>query len=232
MGGRPGRGGGARTKLGLLTSCMPERSLEDIAAWAGAHGYDRLEIAAWPRETAGRSPPAISPSKAEAERVRSLLDGHGLAVSALAHYPNDVSPDRRHRYGSAMRKGLTTGYSALAWLALALGVLQFFLAGLGVFGASSYSAHATVGFIFHTVAVVVFLLALAGPRTGRDIGMGLLFAVLATVQIYLPELRDDAPEVAAVHPLLALILLGLASHIGSRYLGRGRGADRGSPAAA
>ena len=25
-------------KLGFLTSCMPERSLEDIAAWAGAHG--------------------------------------------------------------------------------------------------------------------------------------------------------------------------------------------------
>ena len=71
--------------------------------------------------------------------------------------------------------------------------------------------------------MVVFLLALAGPRTGRDIGMGLLFAVLATVQIYLPELRGDAPAVAAFHPLLALLLLGLASHIGTRYLGRGRG---------
>jgi hypothetical protein len=122
-----------------------------------------------------------------------------------------------------MRRGLTTGYSALAWLTLALGVLQFFLAGLGIFGAASFSAHETVGYIFHTVAVVVFLLALAGPRTGRDIGMGFLLAALATVQIYLPELRGDAPVVAAFHPLLALLLLGLASHIGTRYLGRGRG---------
>ena len=129
-----------------------------------------------------------------------------------------------------MRNGLTTGYSALAWLTVALGVLQFFLAGLGIFGASSFSAHETVGFIFHTVAVVVFLLALAGPRTGRDIGMGFLFAVLATVQIYLPELRGDAPALAAIHPLLALLLLGLAAHIGARYLGRGRGG--GSAAAA
>ncbi len=118
-----------------------------------------------------------------------------------------------------MRRALSKAYSGLAWLALALGVLQFFLAGLGIFGASSFSAHEGVGYLFHTIAVIVFLLALAGPRTGRDIGMGALFAVLATVQVYLPELRGDVPELAAVHPLLALFLLGLAAHIGRRYIG-------------
>jgi hypothetical protein len=128
-----------------------------------------------------------------------------------------------------MRKALSTAYSGVAWLLLALGVVQFFLAGLGIFGASSFSAHEAVGYLFHTLAVIVFLLALAGPRTGRDIGMGFLLAALATLQIYLPELRGDAPAVAALHPLLALVLLGLASHIGSRYLGRGRGSE---PAAA
>ena len=40
-----------------------------------------------------------------------------------------------------MRRALSKAYSGLAWLALALGVLQFFLAGLGIFGASSFSAH-------------------------------------------------------------------------------------------
>ena len=130
-----------------------------------------------------------------------------------------------------MRRALSKAYSGLAWLALALGVLQFFLAGLGIFGASSFSAHEGVGYAFHTVAVIVFLLALAGPRTGRDIGMGALFAVLATVQMYLPELRDDVPELAAVHPLLALLLLGLAAHIGQRYIGSGAGGS-GAPAVA
>jgi len=131
-----------------------------------------------------------------------------------------------------MRKAFCTAYSGLAWLALALGVLQFFLAGLGIFGASSFSAHETAGYTFHTIAVIVFLLALAGPRTGRDIGMGALFAVLATVQIYLPELRGDVPELAAVHPLLALLLLGLAAHIGRRYIGSGAPGAPGSGATA
>ena len=131
-----------------------------------------------------------------------------------------------------MRKALCTAYSGLAWLALALGVLQFFLAGLGIFGASSFSAHEGVGYLFHTIAVLVFLLALAGPRTGRDIGMGALFAVLATVQVYLPELRGDAPALAAIHPLLALFLLGLAAHIGRRYIGAGGAGGSGAPAVA
>ena len=120
-----------------------------------------------------------------------------------------------------MRKALTSAYSGLAYVALALGVLQFFLAGLGIFGASSFSAHEGVGYLFHAIAVLVFVLAAVGPRTGRDIGMGALFAVLATVQVYLPELRGDAPEIAAIHPLLALFLLGLAAHIGGRYIGAG-----------
>ena len=80
--------------------------------------------------------------------------------------------------------------------------------------------------------MIVFLLALAGPRTGRDIGMGALFAILATVQVYLPELRGDAPELAAFHPLLALFLLGLAAHIGRRYIGGAAGGGSGAPAAA
>jgi hypothetical protein len=52
--------------------------------------------------------------------------------------------------------------------------------------------------------------------------MGLALAVIATIQIALPGLRDDAPWLAAFHPLVALVILGLSSHIGSRYLPRGR----------
>ena len=115
---------------------------------------------------------------------------------------------------------------------MALGVLQFFLAGLGIFGAESFDAHKSVGFAIHGITIVVFLLAIAGPRTGQDIGMGFVLAALTTLQISLPGLRDDAPWLAAFHPVLALLVLGLAAHIGRRYIGAGGAGGSGAPAAA
>ena len=131
-----------------------------------------------------------------------------------------------------MRKGLSTAYSGLGWLIVLLGVLQFFLAGLGIFGAESFSAHETVGGILHGLTVLVFLLAIAGPRSGRDIGLGFALAALTTLQISLPELRDDSAWLAAFHPVLALAVLGLAAHIGRRYIGGAAGGGSGAPAAA
>ena len=51
-------------KLGFLSSCMPERSLEEIAAWAAANGYEALELAAWPH--LGDRPFTASHIRAEA----------------------------------------------------------------------------------------------------------------------------------------------------------------------
>jgi sugar phosphate isomerase/epimerase len=76
---------------------MPERSLEEVAAWAGAHGYEALELAAWPR--LGDRPFTASHLAAErfdereAERVLTILDNNGLALSALAYYDNNLDPD-------------------------------------------------------------------------------------------------------------------------------------------
>ena len=88
-------------KLGFLTACMPERSLEDIAAWAAANGYEALELAAWPQ--VGDRPFTASHIRAEAfdgaeeERVRNAVEGNGLVVSALAYYDNNLSPDTKER---------------------------------------------------------------------------------------------------------------------------------------
>jgi sugar phosphate isomerase/epimerase len=88
-------------KLGFLTSSMPERSLEQIAAWAGANGYEALELAAWPqlgdRPFTASHVRADAFDDAEAERVRSALDEHGLVLSALAYYDNNLSPDAAER---------------------------------------------------------------------------------------------------------------------------------------
>jgi len=129
-----------------------------------------------------------------------------------------------------MRNALTLAYHWLALL-IAVGiVVQVFLAGLGIFGAESFKAHENFGFILHALTVLVFLLAIAGPRTGRTIGMGVGLALLVTIQISLVDARDDAPGVAALHPVLALFALGLAFHIGMPALSRRRGASAPRPA--
>jgi sugar phosphate isomerase/epimerase len=90
-------------KLGFLTACLPERSLEDIAEWAAGNGYEALELAAWPQ--LGDRPFTASHLKAEAfdeveqERVRTALHANGLVVSALAYYDNNLAPDPDEREG-------------------------------------------------------------------------------------------------------------------------------------
>jgi sugar phosphate isomerase/epimerase len=94
----------------MLTSCMPERPLEDIAAFAAAAGYETLELAAWP--SIGDRPFTASHLKAdafdaaEAERVRTALESNGLGLSALAYYVNNLAadPDDRAGYHEHLRK--------------------------------------------------------------------------------------------------------------------------------
>ena len=124
-----------------------------------------------------------------------------------------------------MRSGATTAYAAIALL-IAVGVIvQVFLAGLGIFGAESFDAHEGFGWLLHTAAIVVFLLALLGPRTGRAIGLSFGLLVLMTIQIMLVNARDDTPYLAALHPTLALFVLGLALLIGMPLVSRRRAAS-------
>jgi sugar phosphate isomerase/epimerase len=88
-------------KLGLLTACLPGEPLEEIAAWAGEHGYQALEVAAWPHRP-GRDWEAShldveAFDEAAAARVRSLMDVHGLELSAVAYYENNLHHDPETR---------------------------------------------------------------------------------------------------------------------------------------
>lgn len=87
-------------RLGLLTAAFPDQTLEEVAAWAGANGFQALEIACWPAAGAERRRySGVSHVDVEtldergAEQVRSLLASHGLELSALAYYPNNLDPD-------------------------------------------------------------------------------------------------------------------------------------------
>jgi sugar phosphate isomerase/epimerase len=88
-------------KLGFLTACLPGRTLPEIAAWADTNGYQGLEVAAWPApgeaEYHASHLDVASLGAAEARRVRELFGEHGLGLSALAYYENNLHTDRAQR---------------------------------------------------------------------------------------------------------------------------------------
>src|SRR3954447_11791774 len=130
-----------------------------------------------------------------------------------------------------MRDRVTTLYGYLDLLWAALVVLQVFFAGLGIFGASSFDTHKSFGNILHALTAILLILAIVGPRTGRDIGMAAGLVILVTVQIGLVSARDDAPGLAALHPVLALAAMGLAVHMGVHALRETRARSASAPAA-
>ena len=109
----------------------------------------------------------------------------------------------------------TQALRAALWLMVAGVVVQVFLAGLFIFGEpDARDAHEGVGWTVHTVGLIALILAIIGPRT-RELMLGTLaLVVLNTVQIILST--SETAAVAALHPTLALAVLGLAAWLALR----------------
>jgi sugar phosphate isomerase/epimerase len=88
-------------KLGFLTACLPQLSLDDLVRWASAQGFQTLELAAWPvdstRDYQARQIDAATFSRDDASRVKELFTKHGMSISAMAYYDNNLDPDPRKR---------------------------------------------------------------------------------------------------------------------------------------
>jgi sugar phosphate isomerase/epimerase len=91
-------------KLGFLTAPFPDTPLEDVAEWAGANGFESLEIACWPpskgptRRYAGTSHIDVTDlSESHASEIVDMVASHGLTISGLGFYPNPMHPDRETR---------------------------------------------------------------------------------------------------------------------------------------
>ena len=88
-------------KLGLLTAALPRLPLPKVAAWAAESGFEMLEVACWPaaggerRRYAGVS--HIDVSRVDVDAVHGVLGEHGLEISSLAYYPNNLHPDAAER---------------------------------------------------------------------------------------------------------------------------------------
>lgn len=88
-------------KLGLLTAAFPEMTLEEVAAWAASEGFQTLEVACWPAAGGERRRYAgvchLDVEDFDADAVDETMARHGLEISALAYYPNNLHPDDAHR---------------------------------------------------------------------------------------------------------------------------------------
>lgn len=106
-------------KLGMLTACLPDRSLEEVAGLVAGQGYEAMEVGVWPR-TGGRAFEASHIDVArfddrEHERVRAVLAETGLEISALAYYENNLHPDPQRRAAVAAHlRAAVDAASALA----------------------------------------------------------------------------------------------------------------------
>lgn len=85
--------------VAFLTSCMGNRPFGEVVRWAAENGFRALEIASGHLDL-----DAIIDDQGNA--LRSLLDTHGVAVSAVAHYSNltPADPDAKKAAIAQMHK--------------------------------------------------------------------------------------------------------------------------------
>jgi hypothetical protein len=109
-------------------------------------------------------------------------------------------------------------FAAAAVLFLIGVVVQVFLAGVGLFGAGDMAGHVDFGYLLAIVPLLPLLLAWPARAGRRTVALCAGTLVAAQVQTFLPLLRDDAPFVAALHPVNALLVFGLGFMVARRGL--------------
>jgi Family of unknown function (DUF6220) len=99
-------------------------------------------------------------------------------------------------------------YFGLAALYLAAVIVQFFLAGLGVFQATDYDAHSVLGFIIGIGSLALLVVAVIARLPRLMVGLTVLLVGLNVLQFVLPNI--DTGEIAALHPVNGVAIVFLA----------------------
>jgi hypothetical protein len=113
-----------------------------------------------------------------------------------------------------MKRGLQWFHAIAAWLLVAAIAIQVFLAGMAMVnlgGDGNFGLHIEFGYTavgLAALAVVIGAVLAGSPRRETAFALGLL--LLYFLQTALPSLRGSLPAAAALHPVGALLLFGLA----------------------
>lgn len=113
-----------------------------------------------------------------------------------------------------MRLVLRRVHVAAAFVFVLAIVIQVFLVGLAIAnlgGSGDFTAHKEFGYTGVGLASLAVLLTAIAARVGRRrVGIAFGMLILYIVQTILPHLKDTATWLAALHPVNALFLFGVA----------------------
>jgi len=127
--------------------------------------------------------------------------------------------------GTALRRGAYHGYQWLLLAFVLLGVVQIFLAGLGVFrlqdqtlggdgGDTAFAPHRAVGFTLAGIALLILLLAVvAGPGARAIAASAVLVVLTSLVQSLLAGLAEDHALYGGLHAFDGLLILGIPAYL-------------------
>jgi hypothetical protein len=137
--------------------------------------------------------------------------------------PIDLVPRhrRRNRVHAAVRTTADWLHLALATALVAGVFLQVYLIGSYIFGAGygALDAHRAVGFALQGPELFVLLTALIAWLPRVDLLLSLLVTIVGFVQAFFASQHE---WVGGLHPLLALVVLSLASALALRGVRRHR----------
>jgi hypothetical protein len=103
------------------------------------------------------------------------------------------------------------GVSVLVLLGV---VVQFFLAGLNIFGGISIESHRVLGFGLMGGALLLVILAFVGRLPRRTTLIAFVLLVMTILQTVLVNI--DVDEIQALHPVNALFIGAVASALMER----------------
>ena len=134
-----------------------------------------------------------------------------------------------------MRSMLRELHAVVALLFVGTIVVQVFLAGAALAnlgGSGNFTTHIDFGYEAVGIAALGTLItAVVARLPRREVGIAFGLLVLYIVQTALPSFRGSIPMVAALHPVNALLLFGLAAWY-ARHAWRSRGLASSAPPAA
>jgi Family of unknown function (DUF6220) len=99
-------------------------------------------------------------------------------------------------------------HRGLGFFFLAVGIVAFFLAGLGAFGAESFEAHQGSGSLLVLLSLILLILAAVGRREALT-QSAVLFGLML-VQMGLGIAGEDVGILGGLHPVNGLIVLFVA----------------------